>query len=127
LGAKSHLAAGLERTGVTSRALWAGLLAGPLAFAAAEFADYAFVQSTCARGSKWILVGITAAAMLVVAGALSTAIQSLRRAPDAAPLDGNAVPSLVRFMALLGVAGCGFFIVALIALFFPQAAFHDCR
>lgn len=127
MGAKSHLAAGLEQVGVANRTLWAGLLGAPLVFAAAQLSDYVLVRWMCARDSRLLLFGITAAALLTVGGALAVSVGALRRMSNAVPLDRQDVPSLARFMALLSVLSCAFFMLALVALFVPQVAFHDCR
>lgn len=127
MGAKSHLGAGLEQVGVANRTLWAGILGAPLLFAAAQLADYVLVRWTCARDSRMLLFGITAAALLAIGGTLAVSLGALRRMSSAVPLDRHDVPSLARFMALLSVISCAFFMLALVALFVPQVAFHDCR
>jgi hypothetical protein len=127
LGAKSHLDVGFERIGVSGGALWVPLLAGPLAFAAAQFMNYALVRRVCSSGSRLLLLGITAAAFLMVSAAFASSLRSLRRVPAEAPLDAAGAASVARFMATLGAVSCAFFMVALFALAIPPVVFNDCR
>ena len=99
----------------SSVALWTGVLAGPIAWAADLQARYALVKYVCANGAEWIMWVITLAALLVTAfGALC----AWRGWIDDTPR--------VRFMAVGGLLISGMFALAIIAMAIPDIFMRAC-
>ena len=106
--------------------LWAGILAGPVAWALDETISYALVQPSCARGSRTMLELMTLAALVVIAGGAVVSWTSFWHAP-AGPTDGARDVERARFMAVLGLASSAFFAIATIALDIPRWVLDACR
>ncbi|HJT17113.1 MAG TPA: hypothetical protein VJ853_06990 [Thermoanaerobaculia bacterium] len=99
----------------SSVALWTGILAGPVSWAADLQARYALVKYVCANGAEWIMWVITLAALLITGfGALS----SWRGWVDDTPR--------VRFMAIGGLFIDGMFALAIIAMAIPDIFMRAC-
>jgi hypothetical protein len=99
----------------SSVALWTGILAGPIAWAADLQARYALVKYVCANGAEWIMWVITIAA-LIIAG--FGALCSWRGWIDDTPR--------VRFMAIGGLIIAGMFALAIIAMAIPDIFLRAC-
>ena len=110
-------------------ALWAGILAGPLAWAALLQTNYVLSYVACEQRQTWMLhLGTLIAVVLVAAAAYA----AWRAAP---PLgeeehqgDNPATASLLRarFMALAGLALCAWFTVVILATEVPVLVLHAC-
>ena len=110
-------------------ALWGGLLAGPLAWTALLETNYVLSYVACEQRHTWMLHVSTAAALMLIAAA---AFFAWRAAPPlhedehrAADIDRAAVLR-ARFMALGGLALCGFFAIVVIATEIPALVLHPC-
>lgn len=111
-------------------ALWAGLLAGPVAWACLLEANYIMSYVACEQRHTWMLHVATAIALgLVAMGALA----AWRAAPPPASIDE---PSLdpdrtaavrARFMALGALTLCGFFALAIAASEIPVLVLNPCH
>ena len=105
-------------------ALWAGLLAGPLAWAASLEVNYVLSYVACETRARWMLHLTTALALtLVGAGAIAAAQAwraSTRHAVDDATL------ARVRFMALGGLAMCAWFALVILATEIPALVLRPC-
>ena len=109
-----------ERVGVAVRpssvALWTGIVAGPLAWAANLQAKFALIHYVCVNQAPWIMWAITIAALLVTAfGALC----SWRAWVDDSPR--------VRFMAIGGLLIGAAFALSIIAMAIPDLFLHPCE
>jgi hypothetical protein len=104
-------------------ALWFGVLAGPVAWAARFTASYALVGPACATGAWWPLPLLTAAGVLVTAVAGLVAWRAWRSFPDA---DGGAVFGRRRFMAFAGVSLSVLFIIVTLAESLPMLWIGPC-
>ena len=99
----------------SSIALWTGVLAGPIAWAADLQARYALVRYACVNRAGWIMWMITLGALLITAfGALC----SWRGWIDETPR--------VRFMAIGGLFIGGMFALAIIAMAIPDLFLKAC-
>src|SRR5688572_8239333 len=107
--------------------LWAGIVAGPLAWAALLQTNYVLSYVACEQRHSWMLHLATAAALLVVAAAAFTAWRAApalgeeehaSENPDAARL------LRARFMALSGLALCAWFAIVIVATEIPAVVLH---
>lgn len=126
LGAASHVAGALGRHAVRPIELWAGVLAGPLAFACVLTVKYAAAQWAC-QGHRGALqaVSLAGAAVTVAAGWL--AWRALGRLPATSPTDGGDPFAIARFMALLGIASSSLFVIVIVATGIPEWVLGACR
>jgi hypothetical protein len=110
-------------------ALWIGVLAGPLAWAALLETNYVLSYVACESRHTWMLHLATAAALTVIAVA---ALGAWRAAPtaateDTATFDARETALIrARFMAIGGLALCGFFAIAVIATEIPVLVLPPC-
>jgi hypothetical protein len=110
-------------------ALWAGLLAGPLVWAAQLQTNYVLSYVACEQRHTWMLHLSTALALLLIATA---AFLAWRAAPPlgqdehrASDVDRAAVLR-ARFMALGGLALCAWFALVVVATEIPALVLHPC-
>ena len=104
-------------------ALWIGLGAGPLAWAALLEVNYALSYVACEQRQTWMLHVATGAALVLVGlGALAawSAAPPLRGSTSAA---GEA---RARFMAIGGLALCAWFALVIAATELPVLLLHPC-
>ena len=110
-------------------ALWIGILAGPLAWAALLQTNYVLSYVACEQRHSWMLHGASAAALVLVAGA---AIAAWRASP---PLgeeehvgEGPARTSQLRrrWMGLAALALCAWFAIVIFATEIPVLVLHPC-
>jgi hypothetical protein len=110
-------------------ALWFGLFAGPLAWAALLETNYVLSYVACEQRQTWMLhlsAGVTLA--LVAAGALS----SWRAAPPPRPDDTTSLRSVdtaevrARFMATGGLVLSAWFALVILATEIPALVLHPC-
>jgi hypothetical protein len=108
-------------------ALWAGILAGPVAWAFDLGVSYALVKWTCSSQRDTLLHMIPPAALAVVAGGAIVSDLALRRTPRHMPTDGGDPRGRARFMAVLGLTSCALFAVTIVAGAIPQWVLDACR
>jgi hypothetical protein len=110
-------------------ALWIGVLAGPVAWAALLETNYALSYVACEQRHSWMLHLSTVVALALVAAA---AYSAWRAAP---PLGEHELPSAnpheiavlrARFMAIGGLTLCGFFTLVILATEIPAAVLNPC-
>jgi hypothetical protein len=110
-------------------ALWAGLLAGPLVWAALLETNYVLSYVACEQRHTWMLHLSSAVALALIGLA---AVAAWRAAP---PLHGDDRPAVdaastavvrARFMAIGGLALCAWFAVVIIALEIPAVVLRPC-
>jgi hypothetical protein len=106
--------------------LWAGILAGPLAFAADLLARYALVHSACADGQTTILTLITMVSMAVICGGAAVAWRAWQLTATAASSGGRPVDR-AKFMAVSGVLSSALFAIVVGATAYPQWVLDACR
>ena len=110
-------------------ALWAGLLAGPVVWAALLETNYVLSYVACEQRHTWMLHLVTGVALALVAAA---ALAAWRAAPtlgedEHASGDPRTAKLLrARFMALGGLAMCGWFAIVILATEIPALVLHPC-
>ncbi len=105
---------------------WAGLLAGPFAWAADLTASFASVKWVCGSQETWVLHLITIVALLITGGGALSSWIALQEAPPDAAVDGPRPFDRGRFMALLGLAISAMFATVIIANDIPRAVLDAC-
>ena len=110
-------------------ALWTGVLAGPLVWAALLETNYVLAYVACEQRHKWMLHLSAAAAIFLIAMA---ALWLWRAAP---PMGDEDVPSTnpretavvrARFMVIGGLAFCAWFTLVILATEIPAIVLHPC-
>lgn len=106
--------------------LWAGLLAGPVAWALDLTISYSIVKWTCGSQYTSVLHLITIAALLMTAAGAAASWAALQRAPSEAAEAGPRPMDRGRFMALLGLVTCALFALAMIGNALPRLMLDAC-
>jgi hypothetical protein len=110
-------------------ALWAGILTGPLAWAALLQTNYTLSYVACEQQHMWMLHLATVVALALVGAA---AFAAWRAAPalraDEHISDHREGASLLRrrFMALGGLALCAWFTIVILATEIPALLLNPC-
>ena len=103
-------------------ALWAGVLAGPLAWASNLGISYAIVKWTCGSRHTIAFHAITIGALIVIGAGAVPAWSGLDRA-RAAGVSGERI----RFMARWGLLSCAFFALVVVATSIPAWVLNACQ
>jgi hypothetical protein len=106
--------------------LWAGLAAGPLAWAAQLEVNYILSYVACETRTTWMLHLSTAVALVVVGlGAMAARrVLTAARAETGAP--GEKALTRTRAMALSGVVLCAWFALVILATDVPALMLRPC-
>jgi hypothetical protein len=115
----------LGRT-LTPFALWAGIVAGPAAWAADLTLSYALVKPACESARHGVLQAITGGSLLVIAGGVFFSWRALQAAGIDGPTDGGSELQRARFMAVLGLATGALFTVQVLAGAVPRWVLDAC-
>ena len=110
-------------------ALWVGILAGPLAWAALLQTNYVLSYVACEQRHTWMLHLATAIALALVAGAAFAAWRAAPTLGDDEHASGHAAGTRAlrrRFMALAGLELCAFFTIVILATEIPALVQHPC-
>ena len=126
MGASTHIAPDDMRW-LSPLPLWAGILAGPLAWAFDLQTTYSLVHRTCATQNILLLRGITVVSLACVGAGAVAAWNALSRTANDTPSDGGLPRQRARFMAILGLAMCAFSAIAIVALAFPRWMLNACQ
>jgi hypothetical protein len=115
--------------GLRLAGLWAGLLAGPLAWAALLQTNYLLSYVACEQRQTWMLhlsAGVALALIAIGAWLAWTGAPSLPAGdPSAAPGSDPAVIR-ARFMAIGGLVLCAWFALVVLATEIPALVLHPC-
>jgi len=106
--------------------LWAGILAGPVAWALDLTISYSIVKWTCGSQHTSVLHLITLAALLMTAAGAVASWTALQRVPHEGTEDGPRPIDRGRFMALLGLVTCALFALAMIGNTLPRLMLDAC-
>jgi hypothetical protein len=106
--------------------LWAGILAGPLAWALELVVNYALVKPACGRGWSPFNV-VTLGALLIVAAGAFASWRALTATPTDAPTDGGHPIDRSRAMAIYGLWSAALFGVVVVAGAVPQWMLDACK
>jgi hypothetical protein len=107
-------------------ALWAGILAGPLAWGLHLQVSYALTQTACDTGHQWLLHLVSLGALLVVAAGGINALRLWRGLPAVSTNEGEELWTRSRFMALFGMAFSAFFGLVILAAWIPSWMLGAC-
>jgi hypothetical protein len=103
--------------------VWAGLAAGPLAWAALLQTNYVLSYVACEQRHSWMLHLATAVALVLVAlGALA----AWRARPADDEIASATAESRARFMATGGLALCAGFALVILATELPVLILRPC-
>ena len=108
-------------------ALWAGILAGPLAWAVDLTVSYAVVKPVCRSRLDAVLHGIPVGCLAVVLGGAAMSWLAFRQTSADAPSDGGRPRDRARFMAILGLACAALFTLQIVAGAIPGWVIDACQ
>ena len=108
-------------------AQWAGVLAGPVAWALDLTISYSLVKWTCGGGPPALLHLVTLFALATIGAGAFASWRSLQMVPDGASDDGARPDQRGHFMALLGLAMCALFAMVVIAGAIPRWVLDACQ
>jgi hypothetical protein len=115
--------------GTRLAALWFGILAGPLAWAALLQTNYVLSYVACEQRHTWMLhLSAVVALALIAAGALASWGAAPGHGPDDAPSADPADATVLRarFMATGGLVLCAWFALVILATEIPAILLHPC-
>ena len=115
------------KEGAGPAALWAGVLAGPLALLTQLEVNYALVHWACAAGREWALhvVALLALVASVAGGMLSW--RNWRLAGASWDDEGAGVIPRSRFMAVVGVMISALSVLVVVAQWIPIFVYGPCE
>ncbi|HWQ36670.1 MAG TPA: hypothetical protein VNQ79_27815 [Blastocatellia bacterium] len=114
-----------QRSGIL--ALWAGLLAGPLAWALAQQVGYLFVTLDCSYEKTLLLSPVMLVALLMAASGALISWRNWQRAGGELPDEGGTVISRSRFMAVVGLLLSSLALLLVIAEWLPVFFYRQCQ
>lgn len=106
--------------------LWAGIFAGPFAWACDLTASYAMVKWVCGSQHTIVLHLITGAALLTTAAGAAASWLALVEVPPESEQDGPRPFDRGRFMAVLGLVMSALFALTIVANDFPRFVLDAC-
>jgi hypothetical protein len=106
--------------------LWAGILAGPTAWALDLLISYAIVKWACGHQTRFVLHLVTLGALAMTAAGAAASWVALQRTPEQARDEGARPFDRGRFMALLGLLISAMFGLAMIANDLPRWMLDAC-
>lgn len=125
MGAQTAVSAGDARW-LTPLPLWAGILAGPVAWAFDLTTSYALVKWVCRSQNDVILQLITIVSLVVVISGATISWFALARTSEAVPTDGGLPRQRARFMAIVGLTACALFGLQILAGAIPHWMLDAC-
>jgi len=112
---------------LTPLPLWAGILAGPVAWAFDLEASYAVVKWACHTQNHEVLPLITLVSLAVVLAGAIFSWKALIRTSNETSMDGGQPRQRARFMAVLGVASSALFALQIFAGAIPHWMLDACQ
>ena len=106
--------------------LWAGILAGPIAWAFDLTASYAITKWVCLTNHWWWFHAITIVSVAIVAGGAALSWIALRRTAHDEPTDGGGPRQRAHFMAILGLTSGALFGLTIVAAVIPRWVLDAC-
>jgi hypothetical protein len=106
---------------------WAGIFAGPIAWAFDLQLSYSLVQWTCGGGPVVVLYVIPLGALSMIAAGAYGSWVALQRGSAREREDGSQPDERGRFMAVLGLLMCAFFGLVVIAGAIPRVILDACH
>jgi hypothetical protein len=115
------------KEGAAPAALWAGVLAGPLATLTQLQVNYALVLWACGAGRAWALHVVALLALLVTVAAGLLSLRNWRRAGSSWEDKGAGVVPRSRFMAAVGILISALSALVVIAQWIPIFIYGPCE
>jgi hypothetical protein len=115
------------KEGAAPAALWAGVLAGPLATLTQLQANYALVLWACGAGREWALHVVALLALLVTVAAGLLSWRNWRRAGGGWEDDGAGIVPRSRFMAAVGILISALIVLVVVAQWIPIFVYGPCE
>ena len=115
------------KEGAAPAALWAGVLAGPLAALTQLQVNYALALWACGAGREWALHLVALLALAVTVGAGLLSWRNWRRAGAGWEDDGAGVVPRSRFMAAVGVLISAHAALVVVAQWIPIFVYGPCE
>jgi hypothetical protein len=112
---------------LTPLPLWAGILAGPVAWAFDLEASYAVVKWACHTQNQGVFPLITIVSLAVVVGGGVLSWNALMRTSNETSTDSSRPRQRARFMAVLGLASCALFALQILAGAIPTWVLDACQ
>jgi hypothetical protein len=109
------------------RALWTGLLLGPVAFLINLEVAYAFVPRACSSGNELPVHLTHFACLLLTLYGLLTAWRSWKTMGGTWPGEQGDPIARSRFMAGVGLLVSGMFVVVIVAQWIPSLMLDPCQ
>jgi hypothetical protein len=107
--------------------LWAGVLAGPVAWALSQQVMYLFATLDCSHGKDLALSPVILITLLLAAGGAFISWRNWQRVGKGMPDEGGGVMSRSRFMAVSGLLLSGFSVLVIIAEWLPVFFYRQCQ
>lgn len=107
--------------------LWAGVLAGPVAWAGSFGLRYSLVPYACRTGAEYVIDLVSVAALLVIAAGAGIAWRSWSAAGRNRETGGAGVVERSRFMAISGLILCAYFAMLVVAEAVPKFVLSACH
>jgi hypothetical protein len=111
---------------LTPLRLWAGIFAGPMAWAFDLTTSYALVKWVCRSQSYTILQLITIMSLIIVIGGAAISWNAWSRTVKDVPTDGGRPRQRARFMAIVGLFTCALFGLQILAGAIPHWMLDAC-
>ena len=108
-------------------ALWAGVLAGPLAFLCQLQINYVLVPWACTTGHRFVLHLVSLFALLIVLSASFIAWRIRGRLRDVTDHQSGGPVARSKFMAGLGLLTSALFLLLIIAQEIPNVVMNPCQ
>jgi hypothetical protein len=115
------------KEGAAPAALWAGVLAGPLATLTQLQVNYALVLWACGAGREWALHLVALLALLVTVAAGLLSLRNWRRAGSSWDDEGAGVMPRSRFMAAVGILISALTVLVVVAQWIPIFVYGPCE
>src|SRR4051812_45535055 len=107
--------------------LWAGILAGPIAWFLQMQVSYALVPWACATGHLIVLHLLTLGGLLIAAAGALTAWREWQRLGREWPKGAGGPQARSRFMAVLGLLASIMFFLVILAQGIPSFLLNPCQ
>jgi len=112
--------------GKTPATLWWSMVAGFLAFGADLGFSYPLQQHSCSTGKYFLLHVISVVCAVIALSGVVTGWRGYQSLPEEVSEDGSSPHDRAHFQALLGMAFCLFFLLAIVANAVPRWILDPC-
>jgi hypothetical protein len=107
--------------------LWAGVWAGPVAWALSQQVAYLFVTLDCSYARQLMLSPVMLLALLLAAGGVFISWRNWQQAGKHWPGEAGDAVTRSRFLAVLGLLFSGFSLLLIVAHWLPVFFYRQCQ